>query len=144
MLTGLINIFNFVYYLIGLNKISDVGIENISRLPKLEWLNIKLTITGTGLEKMSNLRYLEINTEGSLTVDALCEVLRKAEQLETLKVNEELYTRDDCKLIKVAIEVCEKRENNLPLRFIFQTLPERNKVRHFEGISPNLFFELFM
>ncbi|XP_051168770.1 putative RNA-binding protein EEED8.10 [Leptopilina boulardi] len=130
--------------IIGLNEITDIGIENIALLPKLEWLNIKLSITGSGLEKMFNLKYLEINSEGSLTVEALCKVLRGAKKLETLKINEEMYTRNDFKLIKIAIEVSEKRENNLPLRFIFQTPSEREKIEHLNGISPNLFFDLIM
>lgn len=124
--------------------ITDFGIGNLAPLPKLEWLNIKLSITGAGLEKMLNLKYLEINSDGSLTEDALCKILQRAEKLETLKINDEMYTRNDCKLIKFAIEVCEKRENNLPLRFIFQSKSERNKVDYLTGISHNLFFELIL
>ena len=125
-----------------MNEVTDLGLANIATIPKLEWLNVTLEITGSGLAKMQNLRYLEIFTESTLTEDALCEVIRCAQNLDTIKTNDEIYTRNDCKVIEVAIEVTKARKNGLILHIIFQSSSERDKVEHLNGISPNLVFDL--
>lgn len=127
-----------------MNEVTDLGLSSIALLPKLEWLNITLEITGSGLAKMHNLRYLEIFTENTLTEDALCEVIRNAQNLDTIKTNDEIYTRNDCKVIEVAVEVTKARKNGLILHIIFQTTSEREKVEHLDGISPNLVFDLII
>ncbi|XP_033208590.1 uncharacterized protein LOC117167626 isoform X2 [Belonocnema kinseyi] len=130
--------------IIGLNLVTDVGLSSIAPLPKLEWLNITLEITGSGLVKMHNLRYLEIFTENTLTEDALCKVIQNAQSLDTIKTNDEIYTRNNCKVIEVAVEVTKARKNGLILHIIFQNTSERDKVEHLKGISPNLVFDLII
>ena len=123
-------------------EVTDTGLANIAPLQKLEWLNVTLEVTGSGLAKMHHLRYLEIFTENTLSDDALCDVIRGAPNLDTIKTNDEVYTRNNCKVIQVAVEITKARKNGLILHIIFQQSSERDKVEHLDGISPNLVFDL--
>ncbi|KAJ8679762.1 hypothetical protein QAD02_015549 [Eretmocerus hayati] len=98
------------------NRLTDEGIQNISKLPKLEDLVLKKLplVTGRSIHKLCNLKVLTCENCVALKDEGLCKIINDNCGLESLKLgaNENVTKR----LIKAAALATKARTNGVVLK----------------------------
>lgn len=90
---SLSNLPELKYLDLSLVDITDVGLSSLANLPKLEKLDLFLAkrITDKPFSKMTNLRRLHVSACDSIKSDGLAELLETSSRIEFLKIS--LYDR---------------------------------------------------
>ena len=110
------------------SDLSDNGLESISKLPKLEALDLSCceNITGLAFTNLFNLKKLNCSNCTNLKDDGLIALLESATNLELLDVSGSQISNA---LVDVAIEVTNNRMSNVLKMGIQGTKVDVNKIK---------------